>query len=92
MMSERDMTPDELRSAVLFFGCDVDNGTIGDAVIQWEDGSDAKPHSGPGWYIWCGEYEDEGSSFISADEYFAPLRKYLDQQDARDGTDPENRP
>jgi hypothetical protein len=22
-------------------------------------------HSGPGWYVWCGEYPDDGSGFIT---------------------------
>jgi hypothetical protein len=77
------MTEEQLRDAVEFLGCvdpDEDMPWPGDVVVEWgEDG-----HSGPGWYMWCEEYPDEGATFVSPNkEPFPALAKLLHDIEAR---------
>jgi hypothetical protein len=45
---------------IRYLGCEEDNGGQSDAVIRYLDDG----HSGPGIYVHCGEYPDEGSAFV----------------------------
>jgi hypothetical protein len=75
-----DVTEEQLAEHVSFFGCDKDGG-IGDAQIMWW----SVAHAGAGWYIYCREYPDEGSAFLSAKpEPFPALLKLLQEQTKRD--------
>lgn len=67
--------PDDIsdvdRDLFKFFGCEESMADLrkdgeecdeSDAVVQYgEDG-----HDGPGYYIWCGEYPEEGSERIES--------------------------
>jgi hypothetical protein len=45
-----------LADAIKFCDCEEDR----DAVVQWSP----KGHSGPGIYVYCGEYPEEGTWFV----------------------------
>jgi len=89
VMDRSEMTPQQLAEAIEFFGCiDVTDEEsdckppLGDAVIEWGD----EGHSGPGWYIYCNEYPEEGATFISPNEEpFPELAAALKAQEERDG-------
>jgi hypothetical protein len=73
-----------LDGAIEYLGC-ADDGGLGDAWIEWYDDG----HAGPGWYVSCSEYPDEGSVCVSNDaEPFPELAKLLALQDERDEPKP----
>lgn len=80
-----DMTEEQLRDGVNFFGCvDEDMPYPGDVIVEWGD----EGHSGPGWYMYCEEYPDEGATFVSPNkEPFPALAKLLDDIEARRASD-----
>ena len=45
------------QACIDFYAC----GEARDAVVRYVRKGG---HSGPGWYVWCGEYPEEGSEFL----------------------------
>lgn len=53
--------PKSWQDAVRFMGC----GKARDAVLVYAQKEDAhKWHSGRGYYVYCGEYPEEGAQFL----------------------------
>jgi hypothetical protein len=57
-----DATAKDLREAVAFMGDGTEDGDENIAVVQWSETG----HGGPGLYVHCGEYPDEGTCYVGA--------------------------
>jgi len=53
------MTDAEIKEAVAYYDCEDEH----DAVVSYSEHG----HSGPGWYVHCSSYPDEGSNFLGAE-------------------------